>query len=119
MDSFDTIGTPLATSSKLDADLHGIPVDSQKYHRLLDADHAGFLDIRKSASGGTQLLSEKLTDYQLADLFTEAFPKESIECVSIYDGMEDEEEILKKSFATSTKLRRGKIKRWKMLKSKV
>ncbi|GJW14153.1 uncharacterized mitochondrial protein-like protein [Tanacetum coccineum] len=38
------------------------------------ADYAGCKDTFKSTSGGTQFLGEKLTDYQLADLFTKAVP---------------------------------------------
>ncbi|GJW18168.1 retrovirus-related pol polyprotein from transposon TNT 1-94 [Tanacetum coccineum] len=47
MDKCDSIGTPMATSPKLDADLS-------------DADHAGCLDTRKSTSGGIQFLGDKL-----------------------------------------------------------
>ncbi|GJS48791.1 hypothetical protein Tco_0598912 [Tanacetum coccineum] len=39
-----------------------------------DADYAGCKDTFNSTSGGTQFLGEKLTDYQLADLFTKALP---------------------------------------------
>ncbi|GJR40806.1 hypothetical protein Tco_1216490 [Tanacetum coccineum] len=58
-----------------------------------DADHAGCKDDCKSTSGGLQFLGEKLehvkkgivelyfigTEYQLADLFTKALPKELFE----------------------------------------
>ncbi|GKD70681.1 hypothetical protein Tco_1324771 [Tanacetum coccineum] len=58
-----------------------------------DADHAGCKDDCKSTSGGLQFLGEKLehiekgtvelyfvrTEYQLADLFTKALPKERFE----------------------------------------
>nr|GEX50996.1 retrovirus-related Pol polyprotein from transposon TNT 1-94 [Tanacetum cinerariifolium] len=37
-----------------------------------DADYAGCKDTFKSTFGGAQFLGEKLTDYQLADLFTKA-----------------------------------------------
>nr|GEU95862.1 hypothetical protein [Tanacetum cinerariifolium] len=39
-----------------------------------DADYAGCKDTFKSTFGGDQFLSEKLTDYQLADIFTKALP---------------------------------------------
>nr|GEZ51612.1 uncharacterized mitochondrial protein AtMg00810-like [Tanacetum cinerariifolium] len=39
-----------------------------------DADYARCKDTFKSTSGGAQFLGEKLTDYQLADLFTKALP---------------------------------------------
>nr|GEX25136.1 hypothetical protein [Tanacetum cinerariifolium] len=41
---------------------------------FLDADYAGCKDTFKSTSGGAQFLGEKLTDYQLADIFTKALP---------------------------------------------
>ncbi|GJS36411.1 integrase, catalytic region, zinc finger, CCHC-type containing protein [Tanacetum coccineum] len=41
-----------------------------------DADHAGCLDTRKSTSGGIQFLGDKLTEYQLADMFTKALPED-------------------------------------------
>nr|GEZ28382.1 copia protein [Tanacetum cinerariifolium] len=42
--------------------------------RFSDADYAGCKDTFKSTSGGAQFLGEKLTDYQLADIFTKALP---------------------------------------------
>nr|GFC35245.1 retrovirus-related Pol polyprotein from transposon TNT 1-94 [Tanacetum cinerariifolium] len=39
-----------------------------------DADYAGCKDSFKSTSDGAQFLGEKLTDYQLADIFTKALP---------------------------------------------
>ncbi|GJT31302.1 retrovirus-related pol polyprotein from transposon TNT 1-94 [Tanacetum coccineum] len=64
-----SIGTPIATKSKLDADLSGTLIDQTKYRRLWypkdpgfeltafsDADHAGCLDTRKSTSRGKQFL---------------------------------------------------------------
>ncbi|GJX84036.1 retrovirus-related pol polyprotein from transposon TNT 1-94 [Tanacetum coccineum] len=55
---------------------------------ISDADHAGYLDTRKSTSGGIQFLGDKLvensiielyfvrTEYQLADMFTKALPED-------------------------------------------
>ncbi|GJT49154.1 retrovirus-related pol polyprotein from transposon TNT 1-94 [Tanacetum coccineum] len=82
MKKCDTVSTPMATT-KLDANLQ-------------DADHAGCNDDCKSTSGGIQFLGDMLvswsskkqdctamssaeaeTEYQLADLFTKALPKES------------------------------------------
>ncbi|GJR35649.1 retrovirus-related pol polyprotein from transposon TNT 1-94 [Tanacetum coccineum] len=37
MDGCDSIGTPMATSPKLDADLHGVPMDPMKYHSMIGA----------------------------------------------------------------------------------
>nr|GEZ05731.1 integrase, catalytic region, zinc finger, CCHC-type, peptidase aspartic, catalytic [Tanacetum cinerariifolium] len=42
--------------------------------RFSDVDYAGCKDTFKSTSGGAQFLGEKLTDYQLADIFTKALP---------------------------------------------
>ncbi|GJW21279.1 retrovirus-related pol polyprotein from transposon TNT 1-94 [Tanacetum coccineum] len=61
-----------------------------------DADHAGCKDDCKSTSGGIQFLGEKLgmvelyfvgTEYQLADLFTKALPKERFEYLVHRIGM--------------------------------
>nr|GEX88586.1 hypothetical protein [Tanacetum cinerariifolium] len=41
---------------------------------FLDDDYAGCKDTFKSTFGGAQFLGEKLTDYQLADIFTKALP---------------------------------------------
>ncbi|GJU29628.1 retrovirus-related pol polyprotein from transposon TNT 1-94 [Tanacetum coccineum] len=83
-----SIGTPLATKPKLDADLSGEPVDQTDYHSKIgslmyltssrpdivqaypkgsgfeltacsDADHAGCIDTRKSTSRGIQFLETK------------------------------------------------------------
>nr|GEZ76954.1 copia protein [Tanacetum cinerariifolium] len=40
----------------------------------VDADYARCKDTFKSTSSGAQFLEEKLTDYQLADIFTKALP---------------------------------------------
>ncbi|GKB90603.1 hypothetical protein Tco_0962875 [Tanacetum coccineum] len=37
IDACDSIGTPMATSPKLDADLQGAPVDPMKYHSMIGA----------------------------------------------------------------------------------
>ncbi|GJU37521.1 retrovirus-related pol polyprotein from transposon TNT 1-94 [Tanacetum coccineum] len=50
MDKCDSIGTPLATTPKLDADLS-------------DADYVGCLDTRKSTSRGIQFLGDKLVGW--------------------------------------------------------
>ncbi|GJS98245.1 reverse transcriptase domain-containing protein [Tanacetum coccineum] len=87
MDKCDSIGTPLATKPKLDADLSGNPVDQTNYRSMIgspmyltssrpelvqayskdsgfeltafsDADHAGCLDTRKSTSRGIHFLGK-------------------------------------------------------------
>nr|GEY01443.1 hypothetical protein [Tanacetum cinerariifolium] len=89
MEKGQTIGTPMATKHKLDADLSGNPVDQTDYHSkirllmyltssrldivqagssfgltaFLDADHVGCIDSRKSTSGGIQFLGDKLVSW--------------------------------------------------------
>nr|GEU85208.1 hypothetical protein [Tanacetum cinerariifolium] len=76
-----SIGTPMATKPKLDADLSGNPVDQTDYRSkirslmyltssrpdivqaLSDADHAGCIDTHKSTSGGIQFLGDKLVSW--------------------------------------------------------
>nr|GEW52861.1 ribonuclease H-like domain-containing protein [Tanacetum cinerariifolium] len=91
MDKGQSIGTPMATKPKLDADLSGNPVDQTDYRSkirslmyltssrpyivqagssfgltsFLDADHVGRIDTRKSTSGGIQLLGDKLVSWML------------------------------------------------------
>ncbi|GKF91377.1 retrovirus-related pol polyprotein from transposon TNT 1-94 [Tanacetum coccineum] len=89
MERCDSLGTPLTTKPKLDADLSGIPVDQIKYRSKIgsliyltssrpdivqaypkdssfeltaisDADHIGCLDTRKSTYRGIQFLGDKL-----------------------------------------------------------
>nr|GFA76876.1 hypothetical protein [Tanacetum cinerariifolium] len=92
MDKGQSIGTPMATKPKLDADLSGNPVDQTDYRSKIgslmyltssrpdivkagssfeltafsDADHARCIDTRKSTSGGIQFL----------DMFTIALPED-------------------------------------------
>nr|GEY06118.1 hypothetical protein [Tanacetum cinerariifolium] len=86
MDKGQSIGTPMATKPKLDADLSGNPIDQTDYRSkigslmcltssrphivqagssfkltaFLDVDHAGCIDSHKSTSGGIQFLGGKL-----------------------------------------------------------
>ncbi|GKA50253.1 retrovirus-related pol polyprotein from transposon TNT 1-94, partial [Tanacetum coccineum] len=81
MEKGQSIGTPMATKPKLDADLSGEPVDQTDYRSTInmglwypkgsgfeltafsDADHAGCVDTRKSTSGGIQFLGDKLVSW--------------------------------------------------------
>ncbi|GKB08298.1 retrovirus-related pol polyprotein from transposon TNT 1-94 [Tanacetum coccineum] len=89
MEKEQSIGTPMATKPKLDADLSGEPVDQTDYRSkigslmyltssrpdivqavralkttsFLYADHAGCVDTRKSTSGGIQFLGDKLVSW--------------------------------------------------------
>nr|GEV38358.1 retrovirus-related Pol polyprotein from transposon TNT 1-94 [Tanacetum cinerariifolium] len=101
MEKGQCIGTPMATKPKLGADLSGNPIDQTDYRSKIgslmyltssrpdivqadsgfeltafsDVDHAGYIDTRKSTSEGIQFLGDK-TEYQLADMFTKALPKD-------------------------------------------
>nr|GEV05069.1 hypothetical protein [Tanacetum cinerariifolium] len=89
MDKCDSIGTPMATSPRLDADLSGTPADQTNYQTMigslmylissrpdlvqadssfeltafLDADHAGCLDTRKITYTRIQFLGDKLVGW--------------------------------------------------------
>nr|GEV18902.1 hypothetical protein [Tanacetum cinerariifolium] len=92
MENGQSIGTPMATKPKLDADLSGNPVDQTDYRSKIgslmyltssrpdivqaypkgssfeltafsDADHAGCINSRKSTSGGIQFLGDKLVSW--------------------------------------------------------
>nr|GEU34893.1 hypothetical protein [Tanacetum cinerariifolium] len=79
MEKGQSIGTPMATKPKLDADLSGKLVDQTDYHSKIrslmyltssrpdivfsDADHVGCIDTCKSTSGGIQFLGDKLVSW--------------------------------------------------------
>nr|GFB33625.1 hypothetical protein [Tanacetum cinerariifolium] len=89
MKNGQSIGTPMATKPKSDADLSGIPVDQTDYHSNIglliyltssrpdivqegssfeltafsEDDHTGCIDSRKSTSGGIQFLGNKLVTW--------------------------------------------------------
>ncbi|GKD56502.1 retrovirus-related pol polyprotein from transposon TNT 1-94 [Tanacetum coccineum] len=89
MEKGQSIGTPMATKPKLDADLSGKLIDQTDYRSkigplmyltsnrpdivqadpgfeliaFLDANHAGCIDTRKSSSGGIQFLGDKLVSW--------------------------------------------------------
>ncbi|GJU89867.1 hypothetical protein Tco_1302290 [Tanacetum coccineum] len=52
-----------------------------------DADHTGSQDIRRSKSRSAQFLGDKLTEYQLDDIFTKALPMERFEFLINKFGM--------------------------------
>nr|GEY66751.1 retrovirus-related Pol polyprotein from transposon TNT 1-94 [Tanacetum cinerariifolium]GEY68873.1 retrovirus-related Pol polyprotein from transposon TNT 1-94 [Tanacetum cinerariifolium] len=89
MEKGQSIGTPMATKPKLDADVSGNPVEQTDYHSKIgslmyltssrpdivqagssfgltafsDVDHVGCIDSRKSTSGGIQFLGDKLVSW--------------------------------------------------------
>nr|GEU99189.1 hypothetical protein [Tanacetum cinerariifolium] len=123
-----SIGTPMATKPKLDADLSGNPIDQNDYHSKIgslmyltssrpdivhadssfeltafsDADHARCIDTRKSTSGGIQFLGDK-TENQLVDMFTKALPEDRFKYLVRRIGMRfltpAELEVLANEFA--------------------
>nr|GEV65412.1 hypothetical protein [Tanacetum cinerariifolium] len=63
MEKGQSIGTPMATKPKLDADLSEKLDDQTDYRSKSDVDHAGCIDTRKNTSGGTQFLGDKLVSW--------------------------------------------------------
>nr|GEV75083.1 retrovirus-related Pol polyprotein from transposon TNT 1-94 [Tanacetum cinerariifolium] len=124
IDLCDPVDTPMVDRLKLDEDPLGIPDDQSQfrcmvgslmyliavdltlyslYACVLDADHAGCQDTRRSTLGSAQFLRDKLvekgvvelyfvtTDYQLADIFTKALPRGQFEfLLPRLDKMADE-----------------------------
>ncbi|GJR21310.1 retrovirus-related pol polyprotein from transposon TNT 1-94 [Tanacetum coccineum] len=60
MEKGQSIGTPMATKPKLDADLSGEPVDQTDYTLFQMPTMPGCIDTRKSTSGGIQFLGQNL-----------------------------------------------------------
>nr|GEV93291.1 Gag-Pol polyprotein [Tanacetum cinerariifolium] len=103
MESCDPVGTPMEIKDKLDLDQNETLVDDYgfKLTGFSDADYAGCKDTFKSTSDGAQFLGEKLehvekgmielyfvkTDYQLANLFTKAFPVDRFNYLVHHLGM--------------------------------
>ncbi|GJU06101.1 retrovirus-related pol polyprotein from transposon TNT 1-94 [Tanacetum coccineum] len=107
----DPVDTPMVERTKLDEDLSWIPVDQTQYRSMIrslmyltatyaDADHAGCQDTRRSTSGSAQFLGDNeqvekgvvelyfvRTEYQLADIFTKALPRERFEFILPQLGM--------------------------------
>nr|GEX89480.1 hypothetical protein [Tanacetum cinerariifolium] len=70
----DSVDTPIMEKNKLDEDLQGTPVNATLYRGMtgsimyltstyVDADHAECLDTRRSTSGSTQFLCDKLVSW--------------------------------------------------------
>ncbi|GJY81624.1 integrase, catalytic region, zinc finger, CCHC-type containing protein [Tanacetum coccineum] len=78
-----TIGTPMATKPKLDADLSGKLDSGFKLIAFLDADHAGCLDTRKSTSGGIQFLGDKLVSWMSKKQDCTAMSSAEVEYVAL------------------------------------
>ncbi|GJZ81730.1 retrovirus-related pol polyprotein from transposon TNT 1-94 [Tanacetum coccineum] len=81
MDKCDSIGTPMATSPKLDADLSGTPIDKTRYRSMigsliyLTANRPDLVQAEQVENGIVKLYFVR-TEYQLADMFRKALSKE-------------------------------------------
>ncbi|GJR84260.1 retrovirus-related pol polyprotein from transposon TNT 1-94 [Tanacetum coccineum] len=84
MDKCDSIGTPMATKPKLDADLSGKLDFGIKLAAFLDADHAACLDTRKSTYGGIQFLGDKLVSWMSKKQDCTAMSLAEAEYVALY-----------------------------------
>nr|GEU77569.1 retrovirus-related Pol polyprotein from transposon TNT 1-94 [Tanacetum cinerariifolium] len=108
-----SIGTPMATKPKLDADLSGIPIDQTDYRSKIgslmyltssrpdivqaypkgssfgltafsDADHAGCIDTHKSTYRGIQFLGDKLVSWMSKKQDCTAMSSEEAEYVALF-----------------------------------
>nr|GEZ83938.1 retrovirus-related Pol polyprotein from transposon TNT 1-94 [Tanacetum cinerariifolium] len=110
MDKGQSIGTPMATKPKLDADLSGNPIDQTDYHSkirslmyltsskpdivqadssfeltaFLDADHAGCIDSRQSTSRGIQFLGDKLVSWMSKNQNCTVMSSAEVEYVALF-----------------------------------
>nr|GEV09315.1 copia protein [Tanacetum cinerariifolium] len=90
MEKRQSIGTPLATKPKLDADLSGNPVDQTEYHSkigsfmyltscrpdILQADCTAMSSAEAEYAALSASCAQVITEYQLADMFTKALPED-------------------------------------------
>nr|GEU73731.1 hypothetical protein [Tanacetum cinerariifolium] len=109
MDKGQSIGTPIATKPKLDADLSGNPVDQTDYRSKIrslmyltsskpdivqadssfelttfsDDDHAGCIDSHNSTSGGIQFLGDKLVNWMSKKSNCTAMSSAEVEYVAL------------------------------------
>nr|GEY04501.1 uncharacterized mitochondrial protein AtMg00810-like [Tanacetum cinerariifolium] len=111
MEKCQSIGTPMATKPKLDADLSGKLVDQTDYRKVkrifrylrgtinmglwypkdsgfeliafLDADHVGCIDTYKSTSGGIQFLGDKLVSWMSKKQDCTAMSSAEVEYVAL------------------------------------
>ncbi|GJS01628.1 copia protein [Tanacetum coccineum] len=105
MKSSDPVDIPMVEKTKLDEDPQEILVDLTRYRAYADADYARCQDTRRSTYGSAQFLGDKLvswslkkqkstfistieTEYQLADIFTNALAREHFEFLLNRLGMQ-------------------------------
>nr|GEX44035.1 Gag-Pol polyprotein [Tanacetum cinerariifolium] len=63
MEKCQSIGTPMTTKPKLDADLSGNPIDQTDYRSKIRCCHLGCIDTRKITSRGIQFLGDKFVSW--------------------------------------------------------
>nr|GEV00711.1 hypothetical protein [Tanacetum cinerariifolium] len=109
MEKGQSIGTPMATKPKLDADLSGNPIDQTDYRSKIrslmyltssrpdivqagssfeltafsDVDPARCIDSRKSTSGGIQFLADKFTKALPEDRFKYLVRRIGMRCLTL------------------------------------
>ncbi|GJX09205.1 retrovirus-related pol polyprotein from transposon TNT 1-94 [Tanacetum coccineum] len=88
MDSCGPIDTPMVDRLKLDEDPLWTPVDQTRFRTLL-VQHIDIRHhfIREHIEKGVVKLYSVMTDYQLADIFTKALPREWFEFLLLRLGM--------------------------------
>nr|GEY02177.1 retrovirus-related Pol polyprotein from transposon TNT 1-94 [Tanacetum cinerariifolium] len=119
MDKGQSIGIPIATKPKLDADLSGNPVDQTDYRSKIGS--LMYLtssrpDIVQAVENGIIELYFVRTEYQLADMFTKGLPEDRFKylirrIVLRYDGDEcDKGRMLTKIELTLEQSQQGVLK---------
>ncbi|GJU44750.1 retrovirus-related pol polyprotein from transposon TNT 1-94 [Tanacetum coccineum] len=116
MDSSDSVDTPMVDRTKLDEDLQGKTVDRTAYRKaltrhktdLLILERSKHIDVRyhftkQQVENGVVELYLVQTEYQLADIFTKALPRERFE--SLINKLE-----MKSMSPETLKLKRRKMK---------
>nr|GEY71974.1 retrotransposon protein, putative, unclassified [Tanacetum cinerariifolium] len=78
-----SIGTPMATKPKLDADLSETSIDQTRYQSMIDADLTGFLNTHKSTYKGIQFLGDKLVSWMSNKQDSNAMSIAEAKCVSL------------------------------------
>ncbi|GKC07992.1 retrovirus-related pol polyprotein from transposon TNT 1-94 [Tanacetum coccineum] len=91
----NSVDTPMVEKNKLDKDLQGTLVDVTLYRGMIgslmyltsNADHAGCQDTRRSTSGSTQFLGDKLVSWSSKKQKSTAISKQSTSMyATIYKG---------------------------------
>ncbi|GJY77191.1 retrovirus-related pol polyprotein from transposon TNT 1-94 [Tanacetum coccineum] len=91
IDSYDPIAIPMVDQTKIDEDLQGTPVDTTRYSGMIGSlmyltssrsdlhIDVRYHFIKEQVKNGVVELYFVWTEYQLADIFTKALPRERFE----------------------------------------